>query len=93
VRRWGKAALITTFSGNVRYPGLRQHYDQELARRGWQFTGVEPIRDWWRDLGGESAHYRKGPYRASLLYAGESAKYAWDYSLDMSWQSSYEPSD
>jgi hypothetical protein len=43
------------------------------------------MKDWGQDLGGRTARYCKGKYRADLQYAGERANYGWDYAFSLSW--------
>lgn len=59
------------------YNQIRAYYDAELRRRGWSFHREHGTRDWFRDFGGVKTEYCKGPYRASLNYAGDRADYVW----------------
>ncbi|MBN3786750.1 hypothetical protein [Burkholderia sp. Ac-20353] len=80
-----QALTGSMYSTTATYAEIRQYYDGELARLGWKFQTEEPVRDWWRDLGGRTAHYRKNGYSANLQYAGEKADAGWVYTLDLSW--------
>jgi hypothetical protein len=75
-----------TYATTLRYDGLRDHYDQELARLGWSACGEKAIRDWFRDFGGMSRTYCKGELKSVLEYAGERAGYSWDFAFSVSWE-------
>lgn len=80
------AALVSeSYKTDLSYSEIRTYYDHELARNGWAFKREEKIKDWGRDLGGKSAVYCKGTYRASLQYAGTDAHYGWDFAFSLSW--------
>jgi hypothetical protein len=80
-----QALVGDTYQTRLKYPEIRDFYDRELAKQGWSFYEEEQMKHWWRDLGGKSARYCKGPYRADLQYAGEGAGYGWDYAFTVSW--------
>jgi len=67
------------------YSQIRAYYDAELTTHGWNFHRERRTRDWFRDFGGVKAEYCKGPYTASLDYAGDRADYVWVFSLDLTW--------
>jgi hypothetical protein len=81
----GGALVGDVYRTKLTYPDVRAYYDKELSRNGWTFKREEKILDWGRDFGGKTAEYCKGPYKASLQYAGREAHYDWDYALDLSW--------
>jgi hypothetical protein len=82
----GRTALVSqSYQTALTYPEIRSFYDRELARNGWLFLSEHQHLDWWRDFGGMTASYCKGPFRASVQYAGAKAQYSWDYTLDLSW--------
>jgi hypothetical protein len=84
----GRTALVTqSYRAAFDYPKIRAYYDRELSRNGWQFLGDRSNRDWWRDFGGMTAIHCKGPFRASVQFAGSKARYDWDYTVDLSWDS------
>jgi len=79
-------ALVTSkYRTSLPYVSIRAHYDAELTRHGWVFYEEKETRDWGMDLGGKTARYCKGEYRASLEYAGEQADNGWDYAFSVSW--------
>ena len=78
---WIGQRYTTTLS----YAQIRAYYDAELARHGWSPHRERGTRDWFRDFGGRKVEYCKGPYTASLDYAGERANYGWVFSLDLTW--------
>ena len=78
---WIGRRYTTTLS----YAQIRAYYDAELSRHGWSLHRERGTRDWFRDFGGRKAEYCKGPYAASLDYAGERANYGWVFSLDLTW--------
>ena len=79
------ASIGWRYTTTLSYAQIRAYYDGELARHGWSFLRERGSRDWFRDLGGRKAEYCKGPYTASLDYAGERANYGWVFSLDLTW--------
>jgi hypothetical protein len=81
----GQALVTDSYRTSLLYPDVRKYYDAELSKRGWSFYLEEPMTDWGKDLGGKSARYCKGRYRADLQWAGERADYGWDYAFSMSW--------
>ena len=79
-------ALVTcSYKTRLKYPEIRAYYDSELRKHGWKLSEERSTRDWGNDLGGKSAAYCKGEYRAHLQFAGEQANYGWDYALSLSW--------
>src|SRR5438093_10111845 len=84
----GRASIGAEYSVALTYDELRDFYDRELARNGWEFTYDEKLTDWGRDYGGYSACYRKRDQRAHLQYAGSTANYGWTYAIDLTWGSS-----
>jgi hypothetical protein len=68
------------------YAAIRAHYDRVTKQHGWSIVCEQPVRDWGRDFGGKIREYRKGPYRASLQYAGNDTTYGWTYTFDVTWQ-------
>lgn len=80
-----QALVSNSYKTNLPYPEIRIYYDTELAKHGWTFYEEEQVRDWGEDLGGKSAYYCKGEYRAHIQYAGTRANYGWDYAFSMSW--------
>jgi hypothetical protein len=82
----GRTALVAqSYRAALDYLEIRSFYDRELGRNGWQFLSERSNRDWGRDFGGMTANYCKGPFRASVQYAGSKAQYDWDYTVDLSW--------
>ena len=79
------ASIGQRYTTTLSYAQIRTHYDAELARHGWSPHREWGTRDWFRDFGGRQAEYCKGPYTASLDYAGERADYRWVFSLDLTW--------
>ena len=79
------AWIDRTYNTTASYAQIRGHYDAELTKRGWSFHREHRTRDWFRDLGGVKTQYCKGPYTASLRYAGTRADYGWVFSLGLSW--------
>jgi hypothetical protein len=80
-----QALASDTYRTSLKYAEIRDFYDQELAKHGWTLYEEEQMKDWGKDLGGKSARYCKGTYRADLQYAGEGASYGWDYAFSVSW--------
>jgi hypothetical protein len=81
----GRTLVSDNYRTSLSYPEVRKFYDAELANRGWSFYQEEKMTDWWKDLGGKTARYCKGPYRADLQWAGERADYGWDYTFSLSY--------
>ena len=79
------ASVGRRYTTTAPYSQIRSYYDAELARRGWGFHREHGTRDWFRSFGGVKAEYCKGPYTASLDYAGDRADYVWVFSLDVTW--------
>lgn len=80
-----KAWVGRRYTTTASYAQIRAYYDVELTMRGWSFHREHGTRDWFRDFGGIKAEYCKGPYTASLDYAGDRADYGWVFSLDLTW--------
>jgi hypothetical protein len=81
----GQALVSDTYRTNLTFADVRRFYDAELTRHGWSFYLEEPMTEWGKDLGGKSARYCKGSYRADLQWAGERANHRWDYAFSMSY--------
>lgn len=81
-----KALVSRAFNITMPQEGVVRSVDEQLSARGWKLVAVRPIRDWGRDFGGWLRQYCKGEYVAALQYAGQNARYGWDYTLDISWQ-------
>ena len=76
-------ALVTAYyTTDANSAAIFKYYDEQLKQHGWQLQGTTSIKDWDRDLGGESADYCKDDYGAELFYDGLKVQ---TYSLDMSW--------
>ena len=74
------------YRASANYGELRSHYDSELSRHGWKFVKEEPVKIWGKDHGGKQAFYCKGPYTATLEYAGDAEnQMGWTYSFGLSW--------
>ena len=80
-----KAWVGRRYTTTAGYAAIRAHYDVEMPRHGWSFHREYRTRDWFRDFGGVTVEYCKGPYTASLDYAGDRAAYGWVFSLDLTW--------
>jgi len=74
------------YTTNSSYAEIKDFYDTQLKKLGWQFVGEEKVYDWGHDYGGKELHYKKGNFTATLQYAGEKANYGWTYGLDIGWE-------
>jgi len=84
----GRASVGAEYQSPLSYAELRTFYDRELGRNGWRLSLDETLTDWGKDLGGHLACYRKADFWAGLQYAGNLARYGWDYGIDVTWGSS-----
>ena len=76
----------STFFTKLPFSEIRKYYDEELARRGWEFYREEEVREWGEYRGGRTVDYCKGGYKATLQYAGKRPyAYGWVFALDISW--------
>lgn len=73
------------FNCDLGYEDIKNHYDQELTRNGWQFIKEKKVYDWGRDLGGRSIEYKKREFTATIQYAGEEANYGSTYAFSLDW--------
>lgn len=64
---------------------LRAHYDKRLKKQGWEERGEQRRTNWGNDTGGWIRRYRKGPYRATLTYAGDKLGEPWTFSFTLTW--------
>lgn len=80
-----QAQVGTTYSSNAPFEDIKAFYDPQLKAHGWHFKDETPVHDWFRDVGGRLVVYCKGPYAATLQYAGRDAGYGWNYSFNLSW--------
>jgi hypothetical protein len=55
-----------------------------MQAHGWTHSESKKVLEWRKDLGGEVAHFTKGPYSAELFYPGPTPRYNWTYSLSIS---------
>src|SRR5713101_2574223 len=75
--RANHALVDEIVEGDFSYGDLRKHYDVVLASLGWRVRGEKTIREWGSNNGGQVRWYCKGPYEATLQYAGPSANHDW----------------
>ncbi|MCL2336350.1 MAG: hypothetical protein FWC60_02895 [Firmicutes bacterium] len=75
-----------SYTTNSSYAEIKDFYDTQLKKLGWQFIGEEKVYDWDRDYGGKFLHYKKGNFTADVQYAGEKANYGWTYAFDIEWE-------
>jgi hypothetical protein len=80
-----QALVSNTYCSSLKYVEIRNYYDKELANHGWTFYREVPLKDWGRDFGGKEAEYCKGPYRATIEYAGDGVADSWNYAFSLSW--------
>lgn len=80
------SAVSNEYRADLSFDQLKQFYDAELARQGWEFkkeTGVLWDR---QNLGGKHLFYCKGEFTADLEYAGKlETEFGWTYSLSLTW--------
>ncbi|MCL2336351.1 MAG: hypothetical protein FWC60_02900 [Firmicutes bacterium] len=74
------------YTTNSSYAEIKDFYDTQLKKIGWQFIGEEKVYDWFHDYGGKSIHYKKGNFTAELYYPGEKSDYSGTYSLSVGWK-------
>lgn len=77
--------MESKYSTGLSYGEIRKHYDDELAKRGWQFFSEEKLSDWGDDLGGKMVCYHKEEFVVAFQYAGDPKYYGWTYGLAFSW--------
>lgn len=81
-----QAEVSSDYLSSLGYQEIRAFYDPELNRSGWKFVKEEPKKTWGQDYGGKQTFYCKGPYTATLEYAGQAQnQLGWTYSFALSW--------
>jgi hypothetical protein len=81
-----QAEVGSDYLSSFSYQDLRSFYDPELNRNGWRLLKAEPMKLWGRDYSGKQTFYCKGPYTATLQYAGQASdQLGWTYSFALSW--------
>lgn len=83
---FGKAYISKGFRSQANYDDVKRFYLERLNQDGWQLAGERQVKDWERDLGGRELKFRRVDYEATIEYAGERAKYAWDYCIGIGWR-------
>ncbi len=79
-------SVSADYSTEKNYAQIRAHYDAELKEHGWRLVGEKRVKIWWKDYGGREAFYCKGPYTATIEYAGQSEEeFRWTFNLNLSW--------
>jgi hypothetical protein len=74
-------AIVTDYyQSSASYEEVRQFYTAALAQKGWQLSGEESLRDWFRDKGGKKLIFRKEAFTIAVQYDPDaSANYAVSY--------------
>ena len=89
LRRTMKAshgAMSNEYRTDLSFDQLKQFYDAELSRRGWEFKKETEILWDRQNLGGKHLFYCKGELTADLEYAGKKeSEFGWTYSLSLTW--------
>ena|SRR5436190_13234890 len=79
------AVVGASYLTDVNYQKIREHYDVELPKHGWEFQDEEQLGGGKGNFGGLTINYCKGEYTATLYYAGDKVTSEWNYSLELSW--------
>lgn len=85
MKKRGIIGFSRYFNCSLVYEDIKNHYDQELTRNGWQFIKEKKVYDWGRDLGGRSIEYKKREFTATIQYSGEEANYGSTYAFSLDW--------
>jgi len=79
-------AVSNEYRTDLSFSQLKQFYDAELSRRGWEFKKETEIVWDRQNLGGKHLFYCKGEFTADLEYAGKMEnEFGWTYSLSLTW--------
>ena len=85
-------AVWSYYISNLSYENLRAYYDKELAKHGWAFDGEEAAVYGFpgnAERSGKKAFYKKGPYTATIRYAGpqeaRDSGHSFDFSVEWNW--------
>ena len=75
-------AMSNEYRTDLSFDQLKQFYDAELSRHGWQFKKETEILWDRQNLGGKHLFYCKGEFTADLEYSGKlETEFGWTYSL------------
>lgn len=66
------------------FPKLSKHYANQLQEHGWVSKGGSSLKDWGRDFGGQYLVFYKGDFQLSFQFAGDRARYGWNYAISAS---------
>ena len=80
-----KVVVGASYLTDLNFQNIREHYDVEMPKHGWEFHDQEQLGGGKGNFGGLTIHYCKGEYTATLYYAGDKATSGWNYSLEVSW--------
>ena len=80
------AGVSKYYKSDAEYCEVNRFYTRELTKEGWQFVGERRFKDWWRDFGGREISFRRGEYKITITFAGESADYGWQYAIYFGWE-------
>ena len=80
------AALSNEYRTALSFDQLKQFYDAELSRQGWQFKKESQILWDRQDRGGKHLYYCKEELMADVEYAGTlETEFGWTYALSLTW--------
>lgn len=85
VKGW-HGSVGNDYTSSTTAAAIKEHYQKELLKRGWNFCRVEKVIYRNQDYGGQHVFYRKGMYTADLQLAGkQESEFGWTYAFGMSW--------
>lgn len=84
--RLGLVLVQGTFITDANYKEIRNYYQQELPKHGWQFQGEQDMKVWGKDYGGKELRFNKGKFTLNLDYMGNDPESNFNYSIALSWE-------
>lgn len=81
-----KAYISKHFISPARYQEVKQFYENDLTKRGWQLTKERELRTFGGAPSGVmEIELRKGEYELAIEYAPDSMDYGWNYGISVGW--------
>lgn len=86
VSGFDKAYLSKNFRSSADYGEIRQFYEAQLTRNGWQLSQERQLKTFEGGMSSErSAEFRRGEYELTIDYAPEALGYGWNYAISVTW--------
>ena len=82
-----QAFVEDCYNSTVNLNQIKQYYNEQFVKNGWQFYKEESVTIWGKDYGGKQFIYKKGDYEADLVYTAPDPNSDQTFVVSISWSS------